>query len=80
MNILVTGAAGFVGKNLVAALQNLHDGKDRTRPALTVGEIFTYDIDTDPACLAEYCKKAVPERTSCSTSRGSTVRRTRASL
>ena len=58
MNILVTGAAGFVGKNLVAALQNLHDGKDRTRPALTVGEIFTYDIDTDPACLAEYCKKA----------------------
>ena len=58
MNILVTGAAGFVGKNLVAALQNLHDGKDRTRPALTVGEIFTYDIDTDPALLAEYCKKA----------------------
>lgn len=58
MNILVTGAAGFVGKNLVAALQNLHDGKDRTRPALTVGEIYAYDIDTDPACLAEYCKKA----------------------
>ena len=58
MNILVTGAAGFVGKNLVATLQNLHDGKDRTRPALTVGEIFTYDIDTDPALLAEYCKKA----------------------
>ena len=58
MNILVTGAAGFVGKNLVATLKNLHDGKDRTRPALTVGEIFTYDIDTDPALLAEYCKKA----------------------
>ena len=76
MNILVTGAAGFVGKNLVAALQNLHDGKDRTRPALTVGEIFTYDIDTDPACLAEYCKR----RILCFIWRGSTVRRTRASL
>lgn len=58
MNILVTGAAGFVGKNLVAALCNLHDGKDRTRPALQIGEIFSYDIDTDSACLTEYCKKA----------------------
>lgn len=58
MNILVTGAAGFVGKNLVAALCNLRDGKDRTRPALQIGEIFSYDIDSDPACLAEYCKKA----------------------
>ncbi len=58
MNILVTGAAGFVGKNLVAALYNLRDGKDRTRPALQIGEIFSYDIDSDPACLAEYCKKA----------------------
>ena len=58
MNILVTGAAGFVGKNLVAALYNLRDGKDRTRPALHIGEIFSYDIDSDPACLAEYCKKA----------------------
>lgn len=58
MNILVTGDAGFVGKNLVAALYNLRDGKDRTRPALQIGEIFSYDIDSDPACLAEYCKKA----------------------
>lgn len=58
MNILVTGAAGFVGKNLVAALCNLRDGKDRTRPTLQIGEIFSYDIDSDPACLAEYCKKA----------------------
>ncbi len=58
MNILVTGAAGFVGKNLVAALCNLRDGKDRTRPALQIGEIFSYDIDSNPACLAEYCKKA----------------------
>ena len=58
MNILVTGAKGFVGKNLCASLKNVRDGKDRTRPALTIGEIFEYDIDTDPALLDEYCKKA----------------------
>ena len=58
MNILVTGARGFVGKNLVASLASIRDGKDRTRPALTVGEIFEYDIDTDPALLDEYCGRA----------------------
>ena len=58
MNILVTGAKGFVGKNLCAALKNIRDGKDRTRPVLTVGKIFEYDIDTDPAQLPEYCSKA----------------------
>ncbi len=58
MNILVTGAAGFAGKNLVAALQNIRDGKDKTRPGLAVGEIYTYDIDTDPALLAEYAAGA----------------------
>lgn len=58
MNILITGAAGFVGKNLTAALKNIRDGKDRTRPALAVGEIFEYDVDTDPALLDGYCQKA----------------------
>ena len=58
MNILVTGAKGFVGKNLCAALKNIRDGKDRTRPALNIGEIFEYDIDTDPALLDEYCANA----------------------
>ena len=58
MNVLVTGAAGFVGKNLVCALKNLRDGKDRTRPGLTVGEIYEYDINTDPSLLAEFCQKA----------------------
>ena len=55
MKILITGAKGFVGKNLVAALRNIRDGKDRTHPALTVSEIFEYDIDTDPALLDTYC-------------------------
>lgn len=58
MNILVTGASGFVGKNLVCALQNIRDGKDRTRPGLTIGEIYTYDVDTPPTALAEYAARA----------------------
>ncbi len=57
MNILVTGANGFVGKNLVAALKNLRDNKDRTRPNIAVKEIFEYDIDTDFKLLDEYCEK-----------------------
>ena len=58
MNVLVTGAAGFVGKNLVAALKNLRDGKDRTRPLLQIDQIFEYDIDTEPALLDEFCGNA----------------------
>ena len=55
MKILVTGAKGFVGKNLCANLKNIRDGKNRTHPNLTVSEIFEYDIDTDPALLDTYC-------------------------
>ena len=58
MNILVTGAKGFVGKNLVCNLRNIAEGKNRTRPVLAIGEIYEYDIDTDPALLDEYCAKA----------------------
>ena len=58
MNILITGAAGFVGKNLTAALKNLRDGKDRTRQGLTIAEIYEYGLDTDPARLVEYCRRA----------------------
>lgn len=58
MNILVTGAKGFVGKNLCAALGNIRDGKDRTHPALAVDAVFAYDIDTDPALLEDYCAGA----------------------
>ena len=58
MKILVTGAKGFVGKNLCVALKNLKDGKDKTRPALSIEEIFEYDIDSNPADLETYCAKA----------------------
>ena len=58
MNILVTGAKGFVGKNLCATLYNIRDGKDRSRAGLKIEEVFEYDIDTDPSLLDEYCQKA----------------------
>ena len=58
MNILITGAKGFVGKNLTQMLRSISDGRNRTRPALSIGEIYEYDIDTDPALLKEYCAKA----------------------
>ncbi len=58
MRILVTGAKGFVGKNLVANLYNVKDGKNKTRPALHIDEIYEYDIDTDPALLDTYCETA----------------------
>ena len=44
MKILVTGARGFVGKNLCCALKNIKDGKDRTRPNLKIDEVYEYDI------------------------------------
>ena len=57
MNILVTGAKGFVGRNLVENLKTIRDGKNRTRN-IVIEEIFQYDIDTDPALLPEFCQKA----------------------
>ena len=56
MKILVTGAKGFVGKNLCATLYNIRDGKDRTRPELKIDEVYEYDIDTDPKMLDEWCR------------------------
>lgn len=58
MNILVTGAKGFVGKNLVEALKCFQSGKDRTRPSINIDEIYEFDIDTDTTLLDEYCQKA----------------------
>ena len=57
MNILITGAKGFVGKNLTETLKTIRDGKNRTR-GLDIGEIFEYDLDTDPALLDGFCAKA----------------------
>ena len=48
MKILVTGARGFVGKNLCWALKNIRDGKDKHFPNLKIDEVFEYDIDTEP--------------------------------
>ena len=57
MKILVTGAKGFVGKNLCAMLQTIRDGRNRTRN-ICIEEIYEYDIDTAPELLDEYCAKA----------------------
>ena len=58
MRILVTGAKGFVGKNLCANLRNIQEGKDRRFPDLNIEEIYEYDIDTDPSLLDGFCEKA----------------------
>ena len=58
MRILVTGAKGFVGKNLCEALKNIREGKDRTRPALQVDEVYEYDIDSEQEKLLDWCHKA----------------------
>ncbi len=58
MNILITGAKGFVGKNLAEALKNIRDGKDRTRPNLKIEEIYLYDIDSSEDDLETACSKA----------------------
>lgn len=56
MNILVTGAKGFVGKNLCENLKNIRDGKDRTR-SISVENVFEYDIDSKQEELDEFCSK-----------------------
>ena len=58
MRILVTGAKGFVGKNLCCALKNIKDGKDRTRPNLQISEVWEYDIDSVYEQLQDWCQKA----------------------
>ena len=58
MKILITGANGFVGKNLTEALKNIRDGKDRTHPELSMDELYLYDIDSEESLLEEACEKA----------------------
>ena len=58
MNILVTGAKGFVGRNLVENLKNIRDGKNRMRPNINIKNIYEYDIDSTPEQLDAYCTDA----------------------
>lgn len=56
MNVLITGANGFVGRNLTQRLYALRDGRDRTRPALRIDEVLLYTRETAPETLAAYCR------------------------
>lgn len=58
MNVLVTGSAGFLGRNLVENLKNIRDGKNRTRSNLSIGEIYEYNRNSTLEQLDEYCSKA----------------------
>lgn len=58
MNILITGAKGFVGRNLTENLKNIRDNKNRTRPNLHIENIYEYDIDSTSEELEAYCDKA----------------------
>ena len=58
MKILVTGAKGFVGRNLCANLRNIQEGKDRRFPELKIEEVFEYDLDSTPEELDQWCAEA----------------------
>ena len=58
MNILVTGANGFVGRNLVENLKNIRDGKNRTSPNIFIGNIYEYDLASTTEELDRYCADA----------------------
>lgn len=58
MKVLVTGAKGFIGKNLVAELNNIKEGKAKSYSLSSDLSVFEYDLDTDPALLDTYCKES----------------------
>lgn len=58
MNILVTGSSGFLGRNLVENLKNIRDGKNRTRPLVSIGEIYEYDRNNTLEQLEQWCGQA----------------------
>lgn len=58
MRILVTGAKGFVGRNLCANLRNIQEGKDKRFPELSIEAVFEYDLDSTPEELDRWCAEA----------------------
>ncbi len=58
MNVLITGARGFVGRNMTETLRAIADGRDKTHPALAIEGLYLYDLDTEESMLAEYAEKA----------------------
>ena len=58
MKILITGAKGFVGRNLTANLRNIQTGKNQTRPELVIENVYEYDLDSSPEDLERYCEQA----------------------
>ena len=58
MKILITGAKGFVGRNLCANLRNIQEGKDKRFPELTIEAVYEYDLDSTPEELDQWCKEA----------------------
>ena len=58
MKILVTGAKGFVGRNLCVELKNIRDSKARCYGDIVVDEVMEYDVDTDSSLLEDYCRRA----------------------
>ncbi len=57
MNILVTGAKGFIGKNLIATLQNIREGKDKSFGISETLTVYEYDVDSDASSLDNYCRE-----------------------
>lgn len=57
MNILITGAYGFLGKNLTAALKNVMENKDKVHDELSIGDIYLYDVNSSDALLEEACQR-----------------------
>ena len=58
MKILITGAKGFVGRNLTENLRNIQTGKNKTRPELVIENVYEYDLDSSPEDLERYCEQA----------------------
>ncbi len=58
MKILITGAKGFIGKNLIAELKNIREGKTKVYPVSKDLQIFAYDVESNPADLDVYCREA----------------------